>query len=73
MRVYRCDRCGEYVESSMIDFFVRKPTRGVYRFGKKMHLCDDCQRSFRKCFQAPKSSETSEKPLRNEVRNDRND
>ena len=70
MRVYKCDRCGAYVSTTAKDFFVRKPTRGVYRFGKKMHLCDDCRRSFTKWLQAPKSSELTTKLLRNEVRND---
>lgn len=46
MRLYRCDRCGEYVAASARRFFVRKPTKGIYRFGKKRHLCEECARSF---------------------------
>ena len=34
MRMYRCDRCGELVSSSYKGF-IRKPYRGVYRFGKR--------------------------------------
>ena len=71
MRVYKCDRCGAYVESSMRDFFVRKPSKGVYRFGKKMHLCHECAESFKEWLQAPKRSEFTAKLLRNEVRNER--
>ena len=71
MRVYKCDRCGAYVPSSAKDFFVRKPTRGVYRLSKKMHLCGDCRRSFTEWLYAPKSSEAAPNLLRNEVRNER--
>ena len=48
MRVYKCDRCGRYVSLSAKDFFVRNPTRGVYKFGVKKHLCATCEESFRK-------------------------
>ena len=47
MRVYRCDRCGEYMSKRARDFFVRRPTRGVYRLSKKIHLCKKCADSFR--------------------------
>lgn len=47
MRMYRCDRCGELVSSSYKGF-IRKPYRGVYRFGKKAHLCPDCAEDLRK-------------------------
>lgn len=30
------------------DFFVRRPTRGVYRLSKKIHLCTECADSFRR-------------------------
>lgn len=49
MRVYKCDRCGKLVEQD----FLRQlsfPYRGIYRFGKKNHLCYECERSFRKWF-----------------------
>lgn len=55
MRVYKCDRCGKYISLSMNDFFVRKPTKGVYHFGKKSHLCDDCEKSFLQWFFEPKT------------------
>lgn len=45
MRMYKCDRCGAYVPASFKDY-LRKPSRGVYRFGKKRHLCPDCSQSF---------------------------
>lgn len=47
MRMYRCDRCGELVTASYKSF-IRKPYRGVYRFGKKAHLCPDCAEDLRK-------------------------
>ena len=47
MRMYRCDRCGELVSSSCRSF-IRKPSRGVYRFGKKRRLCPDCAEDFRR-------------------------
>ena len=47
MRMYRCDRCGELVSTSYKSF-VRKPSRGVYRFGKKRHLCHDCSDDLRR-------------------------
>lgn len=47
MRMYRCDRCGELVAASYKSF-IRKPSRGVYRFGKKQHLCHDCADDLRK-------------------------
>lgn len=53
-RVYRCDRCGKYISPSVKDFFVRKPTKGVYRFGKKAHLCGKCKESFCQWFFEPK-------------------
>ena len=73
MRVYKCDRCGAYVDQSMKDFFVRNPTKGVYRLSKKIYLCGDCRRSFTEWLHALKSSETTAKLLRNEVRNDQKD
>lgn len=49
MRMYRCDRCGELVPITYKGF-VRKPSRGVYRLGRKQHLCPDCSESFRAWF-----------------------
>jgi len=57
MRVYECDRCGKFISASIRDFFIRKPSRGVYRFGKKMHLCRDCAESFRRWLTDPKAKE----------------
>lgn len=53
MRIYRCDRCGKYISKDMRDFFVRKPARHVYRFGRKRHLCEDCADSFDRWFHRP--------------------
>ena len=50
MRVYQCDRCGKYVSRTARDFFVRKPTRGIYEVRKNIHLCNDCANSFCKWF-----------------------
>lgn len=50
MRAYKCDRCGEFTTNN---FFVRKPSRIAYRFGKKMHLCAKCASSFKKWLYNP--------------------
>lgn len=57
MRMYRCDRCGELVTSSCRSF-IRKPSRGVYRFGKKQHLCPDCADDLRRWLKALKFADT---------------
>ena len=57
MRMYRCDRCGELVSSSCRSF-IRKPSRGVYRFGKKQHLCPDCADDLRRWLKALKFADT---------------
>lgn len=59
MRVYKCDRCWKYVSIGIRDYFVRKPTP-LYRIGRKMHICDDCAKSFREWFYEPKAKEESE-------------
>ena len=59
MRVYKCDRCGKYVEIGAKHLFLRKPTP-LWRLGRKMHICDDCAKSFRKWFRDPKAKEASE-------------
>lgn len=51
--------------SSFVAAYYGKPDR----IGRKKHLCKDCAKSFREWFNAPKSSETTAKLLRNEVRN----
>ena len=56
MRVYKCDRCWKYVSLSERDFFLRKPTP-LWRIGRKMHICDDCVKSFRHWFYEPKAKE----------------
>lgn len=60
MRVYKCDRCGKYVSRMARDFFVRKPTRGIYKLSKKIHLCHDCAKSFRRWFNDPKAKEVDD-------------
>ena len=56
MRVYKCDRCGKYVAIETKHFFVRKPTP-LWRFGRKIHICDDCAKSFRRWFNDTKAKE----------------
>lgn len=50
MRAYKCDRCGAFATRNI---FVRKPSRFVYRFGKKNHLCSKCVASFDKWLNNP--------------------
>ena len=52
MRVYKCDRCGKYVSPNARDFFLRKPTP-LWRLGRKIHICDDCAKSFLRWFNDP--------------------
>ena len=54
MRMYKCDRCGKLMSVSWWESnnFIRNPTRGVYRFGKKRHLCPSCVDSFYKWITA---------------------
>lgn len=47
MRVYKCDRCGKYVLRTVRDFFVRNPTRGIYKL-RKME-CWDCSAKVESC------------------------
>lgn len=59
MRIYKCDRFGKYVSRMARDFFVRNPTRGIYKLRKNIHLCRDCAKSFRRWFNDPKAKEAS--------------
>lgn len=56
MRVYKCDRCGKYVPLEKKYFFIRKPTP-LWRLGLKIHICDDCAKSFRRWFNDTKAKE----------------
>lgn len=58
MRVYKCDRCEKYVPLEKKYFFIRRPTP-LWRLGRKMHICDDCAKSFRRWFNDPKAKEAS--------------
>lgn len=58
MRVYKCDRCGKYVPLEKKYFFIRKPTP-LWRLGRKIHICDNCAKSFRRWFNDPKAKEAS--------------
>lgn len=58
MRVYKCNRCGKYVPLEKKYFFLRKPTP-LWRLGRKIHICDDCAKSFRRWFNDPKAKEAS--------------
>lgn len=46
--MYKCDRCGKLVSKSGINN-LSKPR--IFRVGKKMHVCRECARSFRKWFE----------------------
>ena len=62
MRIYKYDRCGKYISKDMRDFFVRKPARHVYRFGRKRHLCEDCADSFDQWLRHPDMDAENGKP-----------
>lgn len=59
MRVYKCDRCGKYVPLEKKYFFIRKPTP-LWRLGRKIHICDDCAKSFRIWFRNPVAKEADD-------------
>ena len=59
MRVYKCNRCGKYVAIETKYFFVRKPTP-LWRLGRKIHICDDCAKSFRIWFRNPEAKEVDD-------------
>ncbi len=44
-KLYKCDRCGDYVESTC-----KLSTPSVFRFGRKKHLCAECEQSFLRWF-----------------------
>ena len=60
MRVYKCDRCGEYVSRTARDFFVRNPARGIYKLRRNIHLCNDCANSLREWFHDAKLTQGKE-------------
>lgn len=45
MKVYKCDRCGVYVEQRALEL-LRMPYRGIWRIGRRGHLCPKCAESF---------------------------
>ena len=45
MKVYECDRCGRYVEQRALEL-LRMPYRGIWRIGRRRHLCPECAESF---------------------------
>lgn len=44
-KVYKCDRCGDYVVSTH-----KLSSPSVFRFGRKNHICAACEQSFRRWF-----------------------
>ena len=57
-KVYMCDRCGAYVLS-----LCKLSRPSVFRFGRKRHLCDECERSFNRWFsQGPQERRSRELP-----------
>lgn len=59
MRVYKCDRCGRLVKQGSMKW-VSHPYRGIYRIGKKAHVCSECRDSFRKWFYEAKPQQEME-------------
>lgn len=51
MKVYECDRCGRYVEQRALEL-LRMPYRGIWRIGRRGHLCPECVESFKEWFAA---------------------
>lgn len=51
MKVYECDRCGRYVEQRAPEL-LRMPYRGIWRIGRRGHLCPACIRSLHGWFEA---------------------
>lgn len=51
MKVYKCDRCGRYVEQRALEL-LRMPYRGIWRIGRRGHPCPECAGSFREWFAA---------------------
>lgn len=51
MKVYKCDRCGAYVEQRALEL-LRMPYRGIWKVGSKRHLCPECVESFKEWFAA---------------------
>lgn len=56
MRVYKCDRCGKFVSLDGL-YKVAKPRLMICSFGRKMHLCRECAKSFREWFNDPRAKE----------------
>lgn len=75
MRVYRCDRCGRFFGRKELKVMVPPMFPVLFSLRIKRHVCGDCGRDFYHWWrnpdgsEAPKSSETTAKLLRNEVRN----
>lgn len=59
MRMYKCDRCGKLVKQDSLGW-LSFPYRGVYRFGKKGHVCSECESSFREWFYDAKLTQGKE-------------
>ena len=51
MKVYECDRCGAYVEQRALEL-LRMPYRGIWRIGRRGHLCPECAEGFRRWWAA---------------------
>lgn len=55
MKVYECDRCGRYVEQRALEL-LRMPYRGIWRIGRRGHLCPECAESFGRWWVAGKGT-----------------
>lgn len=51
MKVYKCDRCGRYVEMDA-SMYVHRPYRGIWKLSSRRHLCPACIRSLHGWFAA---------------------
>lgn len=51
VRMFKCDRCGAIVNMDRKTSFSR-PYKGIYRIGKKIHICPDCAASFKSWFES---------------------
>lgn len=60
MKVYECDRCGAYVEQRALEL-LRMPYRGIWRIGRRGHLCPECAEGFGRWWVAGKRTRDERK------------
>lgn len=60
MRVYKCDRCGRYLDwwnIYVVKF--RKPSFGDYTWNHKRQLCKECNNEFERWLTDPNAKKES--------------